>query len=331
MIGVGIIGAGYIAGLHARALERARGFSLVAACSPRADSVTAFTARHGGRATTDWHDLLADPAVHAVLIATPHALHEAAAIDAAKAGKHILLEKPMAENAAACSRIAATATAHRIVLLLGHTMRFFHSCQVAKQLIVAGEIGEPVLGTSTMMKIWMQANRRPWHLGETSGGGMLLTAGIHALDRLMWLMDAPVTRVSATMRTAFHDQEADDLALLFLRFANGAAGSVTSVGYRDGAPSFAAEIVGTRATLRVDLLGAGSVAIGRRNSWSAVPDSAEPEAQLQAITREWIALRDAIVNGTAPAVTAQDGRHVVAVIEAARRSARQRQEVDVEI
>lgn len=330
MIGVGIIGAGYIAGLHARAMERAGGFTLTAACSSRAESVQAFTVRHGGRATTDWRDLLADPAIQAVLIATPHALHEAAAIDAAKAGKHILLEKPMAESVAACTRIAAAASAHRIVLLLGHTMRFFHTCMVAKQLIEAGEIGEPVLGTSTMMKTWMQTNRRPWHLGASSGGGMLLTAGIHALDRLMWLMNAPVDRVSATLRTAFHDQEADDLALLFLRFANGAAGSVTSVGYRDGAPSFAAEIVGTKASLRLELIGTAGIAIGRNESWTSVPDSAEPDAQLRAITREWVALRLAIAQGAPPAVTAQDGRHVVAVIEAARRSAEQHREIAVE-
>ncbi len=330
MIGVGIIGAGYIAAVHARALELAGGFRLVAACASDAQSVAAFTARHGGRATTDWRDLLSDQAVQAVLIATPHALHEAAAVDAARAGKHILLEKPMAHSAAACARIAAAAEAQRVVLLLGHTMRFFQPCLVAKRLIDAGEIGMPVLGSSTMMKIWMQGNRRPWHLDEASGGGMLLTAGIHALDRLIWLMDAPVARVSAIMRTAFHDQRADDLALLFLRFANGAAGSVASVGYRDGAPDFTAEIVGTEATLRLDLLGATGVAIGRGDRWSPIPDSAEPDAQLRAITREWIALRDSITDNRPPAVTAGDGRHVVAVIEAARRSARERQEVDVE-
>ena len=330
MIGVGIIGAGYIAGIHARALALAGGFTLVAACAPDADRVAAFAARHGGRATTDRHDLLADTAVQAVLIATPHHLHEAVAIDAARAGKHILLEKPMAPDVGACTRIAAAAATHRIVLLPGHTMRFFQPCLVAKRMIEAGEIGAPVLGTSTMMKIWMQGNRRPWHLQESSGGGMLMTAGIHALDRLVWLMGAPAVRVSATLRAAFHDQQADDLALLFLRFADGAAGSVASVGYRDGATSFAAEIVGTKATLRLDLLGDAGVAIGRGGRWSPVPDSAEPDAQLKAITREWIALRDAITQGVAPVVTAADARHVVAVIEAARCSSRLREEVEVE-
>ena len=80
---------------------------LVAASRTNAAALAEFTARYGGRGYTDYADLLADPAVDAVVIATPHHLHTAAVEAAAQAGKHILLEKPMAPTLAECDRILA--------------------------------------------------------------------------------------------------------------------------------------------------------------------------------------------------------------------------------
>ena len=106
-IGVGLIGAGSFGAQHAMALPLAGGFHLVGACRESPQGLDDFIARHGGRAYRGMADLLADPAVEAVVIATPHDRHEEAAVAAARAGKAILLEKPLAPTLEACDRIAA--------------------------------------------------------------------------------------------------------------------------------------------------------------------------------------------------------------------------------
>jgi len=327
MIGVGIIGAGHFGAVHARALAEVSHARLVAVCRQNVEAASAFAAEHGGRAYGDWRRLLEDPDVDAVVIATPHHLHAEMAIAAAQARKHILLEKPMAPTVSACDAISAAAAVSDVRLMIGHVMHFALPCLVAKQIIDRGELGRPVLGSSWMIKLWMESNRRSWHLNPATGGGMLMTAGIHALDRLVWLVDKPVKSVSAVVGTLFHDQAADDAALMLLRFAGGGIGQVASVGYQDGAVSFAMDLVCEGGTLRVDL--DQGVSIGRGARWSPVPNSSEADWMQHAVTREWRAFIGAIRSRARTAVTAEYGRHVIACIEAALHSDRCRREVAV--
>src|SRR5690606_15137160 len=127
-----------------------------------------FAQEHGGSAYSDWRDLLADPKVDVVLIATPHHLHEEIAIGAAQAGKHILLEKPMAPTTRACDAINAAVAKAGVQLMVGHIMHFALPCLKAKEIIDSGIIGKPVLGSSGMIKLWMESNRRDWHLNTAS-------------------------------------------------------------------------------------------------------------------------------------------------------------------
>ncbi len=161
MIGVGIIGAGHFGAVHARALAEVEEVRLVASCRENANAAAAFAAEHGGKSYGDWRALLEDPEVDAVLIATPHHLHEGIAIGAAQAGKHILLEKPMAPSVAACDAIRAAADANGIKLMIGHVMHFALPCLKAKEIIDSGILGAPILGSSWMIKLWMESNRRP--------------------------------------------------------------------------------------------------------------------------------------------------------------------------
>ncbi|NOG50727.1 MAG: Gfo/Idh/MocA family oxidoreductase [Chloroflexi bacterium] len=121
-------------------------------------------------------------------------------------------------------------------MMLGHVNHFAPAYRVAKSILESGEMGEVVLGTATMQKQWMESNRREWHLDRSVGGGVWLTVGVHPVDRMTWLIGSPVTQVSAQLSTRFYDQQADDTGMAFLRYASGAAGTVVSVGYSDGAP-----------------------------------------------------------------------------------------------
>src|SRR3954468_19501121 len=274
MLGVGIIGAGFFGAFHARAVAAVAGTRIVAACAEELALAETFAAEHGGKPYGDWRALLDDKSVDAVAITAPHHLHGELAVAALQAGKHVLLEKPMALSVAECSDVIAAAKTSGRKLMIGQIMHFVWPCVVAREILDRGELGKPVTGSSALMKTWIESNRRGWHLDPLTGGGMLMTAGIHALDQLVWLMGGRVGSVSAAVSTSFHDQKADDSAMMLLRFADGRFGQVASIGFRDGAGTFGIDLVCEQGTLRI-APGRG-VAIGRGGKWSDVPNSHDP-------------------------------------------------------
>lgn len=318
MIGIGIIGAGHFGAIHAEAIQRLDGLRVVAASRRNSARLAEFCAHYDCRQVADWRDLIKLREVDAVAIATPHDQHAEIAIAAARAGKHVLLEKPMAPTVADCDRIIAAATDAGVQLLVGHTMQFTLPVLRAKSMIAEGVIGKPRIGRAVMVKQWMAPNRQPWHLEDQSGGGMLLTAGIHALDTLVGVMDEPVTSVTAFMGTAFHQQSADDYAHLVLNFESGAFGHVDSIGYKDGAGSRWTEIIGEDGALRIDPV--DGVSIGRNDAWQHVEGSNEPDTMKQAIAREWEALRNAVLDGETLPISARYAADIVKIIEEARAS-----------
>jgi phthalate 4,5-cis-dihydrodiol dehydrogenase len=234
----------------------------------------------------------------------------------------------MALSVAECSRIIAAAETGRRELMVGQIMHFVWPCLVAREILDRGELGRPVTGSSSLQKIWMEPNRRGWHLDPLTGGGMLLTAGIHALDQLIWLMNGRVGSVSAAVSTSFHDQKADDSAMMLLRFTDGRFAQVASIGFRDGGGTFDLDLVCERGTLRIDF--DRGVAIGQNGKWTDVPNSHDPAWMQNAVVREWQAMAAAILHDTDVPVTGAYARHIIACIDAAMISGRERRDVEVE-
>lgn len=328
MIGVGILGAGFFGAYHARAIARTGNARLVAVCAEDQTIADTFAREHGGKPYGNWRAMLDDAAVDAVAITAPHHLHCPLAIAALEAGKHVLLEKPMALTVAECNRIVAASGAGGARLMVGQIMHFVRPCMVARDILDRGDLGRPVSGSSALMKIWMESNRRGWHLDPATGGGMLMTAGIHALDQLIWLMGGRVSSVSAALAASFHAQAADDSAMMLLRFDDGRFAQVASIGFRDGGMIYGMDLVCEHGALRIDI--ARGVMIGRNGQWSDVPDSAEPDWMQKAVDREWQAFADAVAGGGPVPVSGDYGRHIIACIEAAMQSSRDRREVRVE-
>ena len=324
---VGILGAGYFGEQHARAIAAVPGLRLTAVSDCDPALAQRLADRHGAAAGSDWRQLIADAAIDIVVIATPHELHMPMAIAAAEAGKHTLLEKPMGRTVVECTAILEAAERSRTTLLIGQLLHFALPSLVARQLLDAGDLGRPIAGASTLVKLWMEPNRRPWHLDPGRGGGMLMTAGIHALDLLVWFMGAPVATVFAAAGTLMHTQAADDSAMLLVRFADGRFGQVASLGYRDGGVVYGMDLVCEKATLRIDF--ARGVSIGRGGDWTPVANSTEPDWMLRALEREWQAMQAAVRTGVFAAVGGAYGRHIVACIQAALQSNREHHEVAV--
>lgn len=328
MIGIGIIGAGHFGAVHARAIARLETARLVAVCRNDPEGASAFASQHGGTPYTDWKDLLADKLVDAVVIATPHHLHQDITEAALAAGKHVLLEKPMAETPEACAKINAAAHASKSKLMIGHVMHFHRPVMMARAIIKSGDLGRPVVGIARFSKLWMEGNRRDWHLSAVTGGGMLFTAGIHALDGLVHLMDGSVTGVSALSGTLFHDQKAEDTSLLNLRFADGRFGHVASIGYSEGAVTHTIDVICERGTISVDL-NAG-LRVGKKGEWTAIPDSLDPDGMDGAVFTEWQVFIDSITLDRASPIDGMYGAHIVEIIDTAHRSAQLRSEVEIE-
>ncbi len=328
MIHVGIIGAGFWGEKHAAAIKALSNAELVAANRTNPTALNEFVRKYGGLGYTDYQELLADPQVDAVVITTPHHLHTQIVLDAAKAGKHILLEKPIAPNLAECDQILQEVNIHQVTFMAGHTNHFVPIYQTAKKMLESGEFGEPVLITDRTFKRWWAPNRRKWHLDRDMGGGMWMTIGVHNVDRMVWLVGSRVSSVSANLDTRFHHQHADDHGMAFLRFENGIAGTAIAVGYKTGVPSFDTEVVCTNGMLRIDKM--NGISIGQDESWRLIPSDRDldPENWMEeALVEEWHAFLAAIETGTQPAVTGEFARHIMAVIFAAEQSSKEKREI----
>jgi len=327
MIGIGIIGAGNFGEQHAKAIEEQPNAQVVAASRTNTEALEAFNNQFGSRGYIDYHDLLADPEVDAVVIATHHHLHTDAVLAAAQARKHILLEKPMALSLKECDQMIAATRRVDVKFMIGHNLRFNPAYIKTSEIIASGEIGEIVHGISTMSKRWINPNRRAWHLDRSLGGGMWLTIGVHAVDGLTWLMGSQVQSVSAQLDTCFHDQQADDVGVAFLRYANGAVGTVISAGFETGVKKFSTELTCTKGVLKV--VDDTHVFIGQDERWQQVTDNDDQDWMGASLVNEWRAFLSAIETNTEPPVNGEFARHIMAVVFAAEESSRARQEVVV--
>ena len=246
-IGVGLIGSGFMGKAHALGYAAAaRVFDLPAKVdlAVLADADPALAGRAAGalgfrRSTGNWRDLLDDPAVHVVSVATPNTLHREMALAALAAGKHVWCEKPLAPAAAQALEMAEAAEAAGLATQVGFNYLKNPMVALAREIVASGEIGEVRTFRGVHAEDYMADAQAPWtwRLDPAGGGGALADIGSHILAAarhlvgpvaaLMAEVDTPVTerpvRADATETRAV---QVDDVARLLLRFENGASGSL---------------------------------------------------------------------------------------------------------
>jgi UDP-N-acetyl-2-amino-2-deoxyglucuronate dehydrogenase len=226
-IGFGIVGAGMISRFHAKALADVRGAKLVACADTAPGRAQAFGLENACRGYESLEEMLADPAVNVVTIATPSGAHMDPAVAAAKAGKHVLVEKPLEVTLKKCDRIIEACDKSGVKLGTIFPSRFHDSSKLMKQAVDGGRFGRLTLGDAYVKWYRTQqyydsgAWRGTWAL---DGGGALMNQAIHTVDLLTWLM-GPVVEVQANTATLAHERiEVEDVAVATLRFENGALG-----------------------------------------------------------------------------------------------------------
>lgn len=224
---VAIVGAGFIGMDHAAAYRAIPGVALVAVVEANTERAAEAGLKLGVPGLTDLGQMLAAVHPDAISICVPTALHQALALEAAAAGVHILLEKPMAASVAECEAIARAARAAGVVLMLGHTHRFHRELIRARALIAEGRLGEPLLAAD-MFSFGEPGPWPAWYYSrDLSGGGELMHDGVHHADRLAWLMGSPIVEVYG--RTSTYARRIDgveDGGAAVLTFANGSVASL---------------------------------------------------------------------------------------------------------
>jgi phthalate 4,5-cis-dihydrodiol dehydrogenase len=230
-IGLGVVGLGMAGAVMVRAAAAHPGIKLCAAADPHDAPREAFARDFNARAYADIAGLCQDPAVEVVYIATPHQLHAAHAALAAAAGKHIILEKPMALTLADCDAIIAAAERANVCLIVGHTHAFDPAVRAMRRIVASGELG--ALG---MMAAWNYTNflyrpRRPEELDTAQGGGVLFNQVPHQIDMVRVIGGGRLRSVRAQVTALDPARPTEGGAIAFLEFENGVAASLVYGGY----------------------------------------------------------------------------------------------------
>ncbi len=228
-VGFAIIGTGMISKFHARAIGEVKGAKLVACYNRTAVKADAFAAEFGCKAYDSLEDLLADDKIDAVSITTPSGAHMEPAISAARALKHVIIEKPLEITLKRCDQIINECEKRGVKLSTVFQSRFHDSSLKMKQAVDADRFGRLTLGDA-YVKWWRSQeyyDSRPWRgTWKLDGGGALMNQAIHTVDLLQWFM-GPVTKVQAFTATLAHERiEVEDVATATLTFANGALGVI---------------------------------------------------------------------------------------------------------
>ena len=219
---IGIIGCGWFAPFHLAALDTLRDRAcIVWTADPDHARATEVATRAGATALTDYHDGLPD--VEAVLILVPHHLHHPITLDCLGAGKHVLLEKPLALNLAECDDMIAAADRTERVLMVAYPHRYRQSMQQFKTAVVGGEYGRLIM-LDALMDEKNQAYIGGWIADKSQvGGGVFFSASAHMLDVMLWVA-GPARCASMVGTRGLCEMEGEDTASSIIKFESGAIG-----------------------------------------------------------------------------------------------------------
>src|SRR5437868_10689256 len=230
-IGIGVAGLGRAFSLMPPTFAADKRVSLVAAADPRAEARKQFTVDFGARACESLAELCADPKVDVVYIATPHQLHAEHARLAFSAGKHALVEKPMALTLDECRAMVDAARAARKHLIVGHSHSFDAPIALTRKLIEGGAHGRLRMITALNFTDFLYRPRRPEELDTARGGGAVYNQAAHHVDIARLLTGKRVKSVRALTGAWDPARPTDGAYSGLLSFAGGAFASLTHSGY----------------------------------------------------------------------------------------------------
>lgn len=314
--GIGIVGCGTIARRGHLPGFKAAGANIAAFASRTLASAEAAASEWGsGKVLADWRELVALDEVEAVDVCTPNALHAEIAVAAARAGKHVLVEKPIAATLDQADAMVAAAREAGVILMTAHNVRYAAPMIAMRDEVAGGAIGD-VVGVRAAFghggpRAW--APDSDWFFDpEQSGGGALIDLGIHVTDLLRAVVGDEVEQVSAVLRPGAF---VEDAAQVILRFSRGAIASMHISWIVEGGRDLELHLFGNEGSLH--FTGSGPPLV-RRGAGEP-----QPVAVPQDPPSLFADFLGAVASGSPPPVTGEDGRAALAIVDAAYRSARE--------
>lgn len=226
----GIVGSGMIAPVHADAIVGTPGAEVAAFAARNKEKGQELAAKYGADYYSDYREMLKDNSIDCISICTPGGTHAQIGIDAAKAGKHVIVEKPIDINLDRASQLILECRKNNVKLGSIFQMRYNKSSQYAKSILESGKLGKLIMGDA-----YMKFYRPPEYYTNSTwkgtpdmdGGAALINQGIHGVDLLQWLM-GPVESVFAICKTLRHNIIGEDTVTAVINFMNGASGVIES-------------------------------------------------------------------------------------------------------
>lgn len=347
-LGVAIVGCGGRGAENAGVVSRTRFVSLVSVMDANEATAQRVGDGLGVAWTTDYEAVLADPAVDIVFINSPHHLHAMQGIQAARAGKHVIVEKPLATTLEDAVVLARTAQECGVKISTWLGYRYTPALVKARQLVDAGLLGQVLGGHLTFHNhkppSYYQAGaagaglnwRARW---DTCGGGILLMTGIHYLDWIFFLTGLRVAEVSARYATLDSPAEVEDSIVCWLTLENGALVSLNMSACVQGGNSsiIALRMWGTEGHLSLappyQFFSTRALDGKRPERWNPLgplPKMLNDDERLHISVRYLDRFAQAIKGEQPLDITVNDGLALQAVIEAIYRSARESRPITVE-
>ncbi len=320
-LGIAIIGCGLIGKKRALALAKTKGATLRYACDldlARATDLAKLVP--GTQVITDYTQALQDPAVGAVIVATLNSALAPIATAAAAAGKHVLIEKPGALNAAELKVLQAAAQTTGAKVRIGYNHRFHPALQKAREIVDSGVLGQLMFIRARYGHGGRKGYDREWRADpKLSGGGELIDQGVHLIDLAGWFLgDFPVVEGHAS--TLFWDMKVDDNAFMSLRTDLGQTAWL-QVSCSEWKNLFSFELYGRDGKIAIDGLG-GSYGLEKLAYYKMLPEMGPPETTIWEFPRgddSWVAetttFLDDIRLGRTPSPGLAEGIRTLEIVE----------------
>ncbi|MEE9256340.1 MAG: Gfo/Idh/MocA family oxidoreductase [bacterium] len=304
----------------AEGAKRSGRIEIAAGLSRSGEKMAAFQKKFGGAPRDSYEDILSDDEIDGVVLTTPNSLHAAQAIAAARSGKHVMVEKPMALSVKDCRAMIAAADEAGVVLAVGQNTRRTARYRKAAELIRAGEIGEVILAEANQSRPQSYRIEGLWRNSrEESPGGPLASFTVHQADAMNHLV-GPVRRISAFINKVCGPADTDDVMAATVEFESGALGYLGGTMLTPDRNFF--QVHGTKGVVLLDAEG-GAASIKREGSdvFEPIPMPDQKTQLADSLAEEMEEFAACILSGGRPEVAGEEGMAAVAVIEAIVRSA----------
>jgi len=337
-VGIGIVGCGIIADIHAAAIQEMTGGKLVSVFSRSTEKANLLAAKYGARGHSDWESFIKNPDLELVIVCTPNGTHLDYGKKIAMAGKHMVMEKPIEVTVSRARELINLCIAQNVSLAVIYQNRYLPDVQKMREIVLQGDL-KKILMASAYIK-WFRTQEYydadAWRGTLTlEGGGVLINQAIHTIDLLQWIA-GEIKTVMGYIRTSTHTNiEVEDNAVAALEFKNGAVGVLEASTSIIPAMARRIEIHGEGGTAILDgdnlqVLKEGDSIISDKRSAATGASSPLAGFSTDPHRRQLEAIVHALQSNVQPPVSGVESLESLKIVRAIYRSAQEKRPIEIE-